>query len=373
MGLDPAKVDRFLARVRREVDEGLSPAVQVAIGYQGEVVLDETFGAPDDSRFVVFSATKGLVAGALWQLIDRGDVDVAAPVASYLPSFASNGKDVVTVEQVLTHTGGFPYAPLGPPAWSTREGRLAAFERWRLTLDPGTMFMYHPTAGHWVLAEIIAEVTGLPYDEAIVELMTDPLGLPRLLAIPVEEQQGIVDCVGIGAPPTPAEMLEAFGIEIDISALIPPDVALGALLSLNDPDARAIGLPGGGGIMRAAHIAQLYQAYLHDPKGMWSPEVLAAGTADIRVSLPDLWGAPSNRTLGLVVKGSDAAAGRRGFGRTASARAFGHNGAGGQLAFADPESGLSVGYVTAGLDQHLIRQNRRDTAIASLAADLLPD
>lgn len=372
MALDPAKVDRLLTRVQREVDEGLSPAVQVAIGYQGEVVLDETFGAPADSRFVVFSATKGLVAGAFWQLIDRGDVEVAAPVASYLPAFGTNGKEVVTVEQVLTHTGGFPYAPLGPPAWSTRESRLEAFARWRLTLDPGTMFLYHPTAGHWVLGEIISEVTGLPYDQAIVELVTDPLGLPRLLAIPHDQQQGIVDSVGIGAPPTPAEMLEAFGIEIDISTLIPPDVALNALLSLNDPDARALGIPGGGGIMRATDIALLYQAYLHDPKGLWSPEVLAAGTADIRVALPDLWGAPSNRTLGLVVKGEDAAAGRRGFGRTASARAFGHNGAGGQLAFADPESGLSVAYLTAGLDQHLIRQNRRDTAIASLAADLLP-
>ena len=373
MGLDPAKVDRLLTRVQREVDEGLSPAVQVAIGYEGEVVLDETFGAPDDSRFVVFSATKGLVAGALWRLIDRGDLDVAAPVASYLPSFATNGKDVVTVEQVLTHTGGFPYAPLGPPAWNTREGRLAAFEKWRLTLDPGVVFLYHPTAGHWVLAEVMAEITGLPYADAIAELVTEPLGLPRLLAIPLDEQQDIVECVGIGAPPTPAEMLEAFGVEIDISTLIPPDVALNALLFLNDPDARALGVPGGGGVMRAADLALLYQAYLHDPKDLWSDEVLAAGTRDVAVHLPDLWGAPSNRSLGLYIKGEDAAAGRRGFGKTASARSFGHNGAGGQLAFADPESGLSVAYVTAGLDQHLIRQNRRDTAIASLAADLLPD
>ncbi len=247
MGLDPAKVDRLLTRVQREVDEGLSPAVQVAIGYQGEVVLDETFGAPDDSRFVVFSATKGLVAGALWRLIDRGDLDVAAPVASYLPSFATNGKDVVTVEQVLTHTGGFPYAPLGPPAWNTREGRLAAFEKWRLTLDPGVVFLYHPTAGHWVLAEVMAEITGLPYADAIAELVTEPLGLPRLLAIPLDEQQDIVETVGIGAPPTPAEMLEAFGVEIDISTLIPPDVALNALLSSTTPMPGRWGCPAAAG------------------------------------------------------------------------------------------------------------------------------
>ena len=79
------------------------------------VVVDATFGAPDDSRFIVFSATKAFVAAAFWQLIDRGDVDVMAPVATYLDAFTTNGQEEVTVEQVLTHTGGFPFAPPGPP------------------------------------------------------------------------------------------------------------------------------------------------------------------------------------------------------------------------------------------------------------------
>lgn len=371
--LDPAKVDRLLARVRREVDEGLSPAVQVAVARHGEVVVDATFGAPDTSRFVVFSATKALVAAAMWRLLDRGEVDLAAPAATYVPEFATNGKDVVTVEMLLTHTGGFPWAPLGPNRWATSEGRREAFARWRLTLDPGTTFVYHPTAGHWVLGEILDAVTGLGHADAIEQLVTAPLGLPRLLGIPLDQQDGIVEAVGVGAPPTPEEMEEAYGFKVDIAQLIPPDVALGALLTLNDPEARAVGVPGGGGIMRAADLALLYQGILHDPAGLWSPEILHEGTQHVRMDLPDLWGVPASRTLGLVVAGDDGLAHRRGFGRTASARSFGHNGAGGQLAFADPVSGLSIGYVTAGMDQHLIRQQRRDVAIASLAADLLAD
>lgn len=371
--IDETRIDELLTRVRREVDEGLSPAVQIAVGHEGKLVVDATFGAPDDARFVVFSATKGLVAAAFWQLLESGDVVVDAPVAEYLPGFATNGKDVVTVAQVLTHTGGFPYAPLGPGRWETRAERLEQFARWRLTLEPGTTFMYHPTAGHWVLAEIIAEVTGRPYADAIEAMVSEPLGLPRLLGIPLDAQDGIVDSVGVGAPPTPAEMKEAFGVEVDVAALVPPDVALGALLTLNDPGARAIGVPGGGGVMRAGDLALLYQAFLHDPAGLWSPSTLAAGTSEVRTALPDMWGIPANRTLGLILAGDDGFAHRRGFGRTASPRAFGHNGAGGQLAFADPVSGLSVGYATAGMDQHMIRQNRRDTAIASLAATLTGD
>lgn len=368
-----AKIDRLLERVRREVDQGLSPAVQIAVARNGELVVDETVGAPAGSRFVVFSATKALVAGAMWRLIDRGDVDLEAPCATYVPEFGTNGKDVVTVAQVLTHTGGFPMAPLGPPAWETRADRRAAFSRWKLTLDPGEAYMYHPTSGHWVLAEIISEVTGLDHTDAIQELVTDPLGLGRLLGIPLDDQDGIVETVARGERPTAEEMQEVFGVAIDLDQLVPADVTVDALLTLNDPDARRVGVPGGGGVMRAADLALLYQGFLHNPDGMWSPEVLEAGTAVARVKIPDWSGVPSNRTLGLILAGDDGFADRRSFGRTASPRSFGHPGAGGQLAFADPQSGLSVGYATAGLDQHLIREGKRTIAIASLAAYLLED
>ena len=149
-------------------------------------------------------------------------------------------------------------------------------------------------------------------------------------------------------------------------------MALAALLTLNAPEARALGVPGGGAVVRAADLALLYQGFLHDPAGLWDPDVLADATGVVRNRLPDDWGVPANRTRGgLVVAADDGSAHRHSFGRTASPRAFGHDGAGGQIAFADPDTGLSVAYVTSGLDQHLIRERRRTTAVASRAADLL--
>ncbi|MCU1354395.1 MAG: penicillin-binding protein beta-lactamase class [Acidimicrobiales bacterium] len=366
--MDQGRVDALLQRVRREVDDGLLPACQVAVGIDGKVAVDETFGAPPETRFIPFSCTKALAAATIWQLIDAGQVDVSHPVVEYIPAFGTNGKDVVTVEQVMLHTGGFPYAPLGPPRWSTREGRLDAFARWRLTLVPGETFVYHPTAGHWVLVEIIEAVTGEPYADAIHRRVTEPLGLPRLLGIPEADQAGIATAVGVGELPTPEEMEAAMGVAVDLATLVPPDVALDALLGLNDPEALALGVPGGGAVVRAADLALLYQGFLHDPAGLWSPELLADVTGHVRNRLPDMLGMPANRSLGLMIAGDDGFAALRGFGRTASPRAFGHDGAGGQIAFADPETGLSVAYVTSGLDQHLIRQRRRMTAIASLAA-----
>jgi CubicO group peptidase (beta-lactamase class C family) len=78
-------------------------------------------------------------------------------------------------------------------------------------------------------------------------------------------------------------------------------------------------------------------------------------------------GVPANRTLGLVQAGDDGKTNWRGMGRTVSAQAVGHNGAKGQIAWADPVSGLSLGYCTNGLDQHEVREPRRTTAISSLA------
>ena len=81
-----------------------------------------------------------------------------------------------------------------------------------------------------------------------------------------------------------------------------------------------------------------------------------------------LVGVPANRTLGLIVAGDDGNANRRGFGHTQSPRTFGHDGAAGQIAWADPESGLSFCYLTNGRDRHLIREARRTVGISSRAA-----
>src|SRR5450755_423859 len=102
-----------LEAARRLVDDGTTPACQVAVAHDGEIVCFETFGAATNAtRFCVFSATKPIVASAVWILIGEGLLDPSRPVAHYIPEFASNGKESVTVEQVMLHTSGFPNAPM---------------------------------------------------------------------------------------------------------------------------------------------------------------------------------------------------------------------------------------------------------------------
>jgi CubicO group peptidase (beta-lactamase class C family) len=146
-----------------------------------------------------------------------------------------------------------------------------------------------------------------------------------------------------------------------------------AVMRFNEPDVLALGVPGGGGVSTAADLALFYQALLHNPAGVWDPDVLADATGTVRNNLGDRnFGRPASRSLGLVIAGDDGQSHIRGLGRTVSPRAFGHNGAGGQIAWADPATGISFVYLTNGHDAHQIRQGRRGVALSSLAAVCAP-
>lgn len=175
-----------------------------------------------------------------------------------------------------------------------------------------------------------------------------------------------------GDPPDPDEMEELFGVR-DLGAWV-GEVTDDNLLGFNDPSVRAVGVPGGGGVMTAADLALYYQALLHNAGGLWDASVLTDATTEIRNNLPDpMLGVPACRSLGLILAGDDGLATRRGFGATNSAGSFGHNGAKGQLAWADPATGLSFGYCTNGMDQDPIREARRGVALSSRAAVCLAE
>lgn len=373
MGLNENRVAQLLERARREVEAGLLPSAQIAIGLDGEVVVSESFGtATPQTRYNIFSATKALIATVMWQLMAEGAVAPEDPVARHFPEFAGQGKGDITIEQVMIHQGGFPRAPIGPPHWADRSWRIDKMASWRLNWEPGTQFEYHPTSAHWVLGEIIERVDRRDYRESVRERVLVPLGLRSLaLGVAPDEQGDVADMAPIGEAPTPDELEAAFGVRTYDLGEVTPE----ALTFFNDPAVRAIGVPGGGGMSNAADLASFYQALLHnrrpDGETFMDAAWLADGTGRIRGTLPDpILGHPSNRSLGLVIAGDDGLSSLRGMGKTVSPRTFGHNGAAGQIVWADPETGLSLCYLTNGIDRNFLREARRTVAIASLAGRL---
>ena len=142
-------------RVRREVDDGLvarlrsGPSASTARSF-GQGHLGD---ADIDTRFTIFSATKALVASTVWTCLAEGSIKLDSLVADMIPEFATNGKEDITVEQVMLHTSGFPRN-----GWdvemATSAGRRERFAKWKTNWEPGTRYEYHATTAHWVLAEL---------------------------------------------------------------------------------------------------------------------------------------------------------------------------------------------------------------------------
>lgn len=380
VGVDPDRLAALFDRAEREVREGLLPSCQIALARDGKVAAMRTFGkvthegrpaaATDETLYVIFSATKGIISAAAWILIQEGKLSADARVAELIPEFGTHGKEEIRVEQLFTHTAGFPHAPYPPAEWHDRDRRLERFSRWRLNWEPGSRFEYHATSSMWVIAELIERCSGVPYREFVRQRITQPLGLDDLrVGLPREHHARLADILHVGQELTPEE-LEQLGI--------PPapetEVTEEALQAFNQPALREAGVPGGGGVATAADLALFYQGLLgaRRPEGgepIWNPGMIEEAC---RVRNPEftepLLGKRVNRGLGIIVAG-DADRNFRGFGHTGSERMFGHGGAGGQVAWCDPESGISFAYLTNGMDRHAIRQGRRSVGISSRAAD----
>ena len=345
-----------LDAARKLVDDAATPACQVAVAHDGELVCFETFGtATNETRFCVWSATKPIVASAVWILIGEGLLDPRRPVAHYVPEFATNGKEIVTVEQVLLHTSGFPNASMDAIEGGDSVTRVKRFTEWDLEWEPGSRFEYHAATAHWVLAELIERVSGHDFRDYIETRVCAPLGLPRLLGLAPEEQDDIAAGVPLGAAPADSGVRH-----------VDPT-------SLDDPAVRAAGVPGGGGIMTAATMALFYQALLHDPKGIWDPAVLHDAETNVRCTFPDpIMQVAANRSLGLVIAGDDGLHQFRYamFGRDNSPGSFGHAGAYGQVAWADPASGISFSFVKNGLQADMMADAAKVMSIANAAAAL---
>ncbi len=383
VGIDSRKLEELFDRAERELKAGLLPSAQIAVARGGKIAAMRSFGratfegreaaVDNGTLYAIFSSTKAITSAAAWLLIQDGKLATDERVSDIIPEFGSNGKEVVCVEQLFTHTAGFPHAPFLPSRFLDRAKRLEYFAKWRLGWEPGSRFEYHPSSSMYVIAEIIERRSGMSFGDFVRQRISLPLGLDDLwCGLPRKLHGRLADIVHVGEGMTEADY-KAMGVPQ------PPEteVTEEAVQAFNRADFREAGIPGGGGTMTAGDLALFYQALLTGEsiagERIWAPETLQMARRVRTGELRDpVFGHLANRALGLIVSG-DSQRNFRGFGHTNSAEAFGHGGAGGQVAWVDPKTGISLGYCTNGHDRNNLRQARRSVGISSRAADVLLD
>jgi CubicO group peptidase (beta-lactamase class C family) len=174
------------AGVRELVEEDEAVGAEVLILHRGRVVLHEAFGWADLDRRTplrpntiacVRSMTKPLVGTAIQMLIDEGKLALADPASKYLPAFASDKSRAITIEQLLTHTAGFPLTLIDRPLSAYRGPRDVADQAGRIgPSGPPGSFRYSDTDSA-TLAALVAEVSGQPVEEFIRRRILEPLGM----------------------------------------------------------------------------------------------------------------------------------------------------------------------------------------------------
>ena len=305
LGFDSTQISKLEQMILKHIDEGRYPGAQFALARHGKLAAFRSYGhartepAPiptgPDTLFLLFSNTKVLVSSAVWLLVEDGIISLSDPVAEYMPAFAANGKESVTVQQVMTHQGGFPSSNITRAAWADHalmREQVCAFE---LEWPAGSRLHYHPRSAHYVLAMLIEAVTGRDYRDVIRERMIEP----------VEEK--------------------------------------------NTAGFREAGLPFGGSFGTARAQVAFYQMLIQSGRlngtRILSPRMVAYLTTDFTGDRIDgNHDREMHRALGPHKRGTGGHACI--FGSLASPLTVGHGGIGTNVCWGDPSSGVSFAYLS---------------------------
>jgi CubicO group peptidase (beta-lactamase class C family) len=355
-----------------------------AVYLNGDPVVDLWGGLADreaarpwarDTVVIVYSCTKGVTAVAANQLIEQGLLDPDAPVAAYWPEFAAAGKAAIPVRWALSHRAGLAAIDADltlddVAAWDPVIDAIAAqAPNW----EPGTQHGYHARTYGWIVGELIRRVTGLMPGDYVAREIAAPLGLDVFLGLPASEDARVATLYpAVWDDPELAGLAEQ--VLSDTSTLL--GRVMGGPSNLfryddmwNTRRLRGAQMPSSNAHSDARSLARMYAACIGAVDGvrLLSSDAVRRAT-EVQSSGKDcVIGQPLHFGLGFALPPT--------LGPSAGPASFGHSGAGGSIAFCDPERGLAFSYVMNQMQLSMSEIDQRgERLIASTyaALDSLP-
>ncbi len=340
--------DAFVENYR--VEDELGSAVSVVV--DGRTVVDLWGGWADEARtrawqrdtlVCMMSVAKGITAIAFNMLVDRGLVDLYAPVARYWPEFAQGGKSELPVRYLLDHRAGLPVLDperLWRGAMFDREAMIGALARQRPLWEPGTVAAYHVHTQGYLLGEVMKRVTGRLVGEFVRDEITGPLGADYWIGLPASEHSRVTPLVPSDGP----KLLAAQGSEDEDSLRVlafaqnPPGTWADMV---NSTEFREMEMPSGSGHGTARAVARIYGSLAAgevDGVRLLSEDAIDTMTTMQHDMVELLQERHYRQGLGLLLNSPDAVY------MGPHPEAFGHHGIGGSIGFADRAERLGFGY-----------------------------
>ena len=335
-------------------------------------VVDEESGRPwaEDSIALVFSSTKGATAICAHLLVERGELDLDAPVARYWPEFAAAGKQDVPVRWLLSHQVGLPIFdnPLTVEEyldWETPVKTLAAQSPiW----EPGSAHGYHAGTYGWLVGEVGRRISGKSLGTFFADEVAGPRGLDFWIGLPENQENRVVPIISIDLQvdeideqALTEQRRKLLAAARDPDSLLNRPSTTGAL----EPNSRAFQaaeMPAGNGITDARSLARMYASLIGDGVDgvrLLNDETVARASTEQVKGRDEVLQILTRFGLGFSLHGESSSLGQDG--------AFGHSGAGGSLGFADPQAGIGFGYV---MNKMQLEDTRTVNLIAAVHASL---
>ena len=380
--------DPRFSRVRELFAEQLETrelGASVALTLEGRAVIDLWGGFCDEERtrpwqrdtlVNVWSVTKGMTALCALRLIERGELELDAPVARTWPEFAKCGKEHIPVRQLLNHRAGLAAVrkPLAAETlfdWDAMCTALAEQEPW---WEPGTAHGYHATTFGWLVGEVVRRVSGKSLGTFFREEVAGPLGLDFHIGLDAVHDRRVAPLTSVTQPEAGEVRRIGEAILVDPQGLVvkalanPPTALLPG--TTNSRAWRAAELPALNGHGHARALARVYGALACggelDGRHVLAPETIAAARSEESFG-PDLvLQVPTRIGLGFMLSQPDQTDGRFG----PNPGTFGHPGAGGALGCADPEAHLGFGYAMNGMGQNILTDPRTQQLLDAVYASL---
>jgi CubicO group peptidase (beta-lactamase class C family) len=340
----------------RKQDE-LGAAVAVTI--DGEPVVDIWGGWMDERRarpwerdtlVDVFSVGKAMAALCVLILVERGHVDLDAPVSRYWPEFAAGGKDGVTVRMLLGHRAGLPAVRRTLPElakydWEAVVSALAEEEPW---WEPGQGHGYHVNTFGFLTGELVRRTSGATIGSFFKREVADPLGADFHFGFGPEHDPRTAEYLFAGQ----SSRVSSQGAEEEVAGadedrrfllnrvyLNPP--GLSGIGTVNTRAWRAAEIPSANGHATARAIARIYSALAADGTvdgtRLIGAETIEEAIQPASEGIDLVLGRPSRFGLGFQLTQPERPLGP-------NPRSFGHFGVGGSVGFADPDAGLAFAY-----------------------------
>src|SRR4051794_8046994 len=215
-GTCSARFDAVRELFAAKLESGEDLGASLAVNIDGEMVVDLWGGWADEARTLawtentianVFSTTKTMTALAALVLVDRGELDLDATVATYWPEFAANGKAGIKVRHLLSHTSGVsgwdqPITLEDLYDWDKSTALLAAQAPW---WEPGTASGYHALNYGHLIGEVIRRITGQRLGEFLAAQVAGPLGADFHIGLPPTEFHRVANVAPPPAAPLPSD------------------------------------------------------------------------------------------------------------------------------------------------------------------------